>query len=319
MIRLSIIIPFYNVERYIAQCLDRVFNQDVPEVEYEVICVNDGSPDNSREIVIEYQKKHKNLILIEHEHNKKLGAARNTGRSIARGKYIWNVDSDDYIATNCLKNILSQCEKNELDVLMFNVAAVINSTIKIDGFIFDEQDGKNYKGIDCIDKNKYQIGYLCPIWRYVYSKDFLDRNAIYSPEINMGEDIPYTFKALVLAERVKLVNMICYYCRQNQNSLTLTKTLHPYILYEKSYLAARILYDVLKFIPYEYEDVKKSVKNVIRYVMYIYEDYYSNFACNEKKMFVSICRKNMMNDMCLFRIMGSSYKFKYVKLLLGLL
>lgn len=96
--KLSIIIPFYNVKQYIAQCLDSVYRQDIPEEEYEVICVNDASPDHSRDIVLEYQKRHKNLVLIEHEHNKKLGAARNTGRSIARGKYIWNVDSDDYIA-----------------------------------------------------------------------------------------------------------------------------------------------------------------------------------------------------------------------------
>ena len=67
MIRLSIIIPFYNVEKYIAECLDSVYNQDIPEEEYEVICVNDASPDNSRDIVLEYQKKHSNLILVEHE------------------------------------------------------------------------------------------------------------------------------------------------------------------------------------------------------------------------------------------------------------
>ena len=83
-----------------------MYNQDIPEEEYEVICVNDASPDNSREIVKEYQKKHKNLILVEHEVNKKLGAARNTGRSVAKGKYIWNVDSDDMIAPNCLKKML---------------------------------------------------------------------------------------------------------------------------------------------------------------------------------------------------------------------
>ena len=63
-IHLSIIIPFYNVEPYIAQCLDSVYNQDIPENEYEVICVNDASPDNSREIVKEYQKVNTNLVLI---------------------------------------------------------------------------------------------------------------------------------------------------------------------------------------------------------------------------------------------------------------
>ena len=97
----SFIVPFYNVEQYIAKCLDSLIDQDIPESDYEIICVNDCSPDNSRNIVIEYQKKHTNIILIEHETNKKLGSARNTGLSKAKGQYVWFVDSDDWILSNC--------------------------------------------------------------------------------------------------------------------------------------------------------------------------------------------------------------------------
>ena len=92
--KLSIIIPFYKVERYIAECLDSVFAQDIPESEYEVICVNDCSPDGSRAIVLEYQKKHKNLVIIEHEKNMMLGAARNTGLRAAKGDFVWFIDSE---------------------------------------------------------------------------------------------------------------------------------------------------------------------------------------------------------------------------------
>ena len=109
MLRLSIIIPFYNVEQYIAECLDSVYQQNIPEEEYEVICVNDASHDHSREIVLEYQKLHSNLVLVEHEFNRKLGAARNTGRAVAKGNYIWNVDSDDKIELNCLGKLLRIC------------------------------------------------------------------------------------------------------------------------------------------------------------------------------------------------------------------
>ena len=110
MIRLSIIIPFYNVEQYIAQCLDSVYQQDIPEEEYEVICVNDASPDGSREIVKEYQKKHKNLILVEHERNKKLGGARNTGLNVAHGTYVLFVDSDDMLAENSIGRLVEEIE-----------------------------------------------------------------------------------------------------------------------------------------------------------------------------------------------------------------
>jgi glycosyltransferase involved in cell wall biosynthesis len=106
--KLSIIIPFFNVEKYIAECLESVYNQDIPEEEYEVICVNDCSPDHSRDIVLQYQQKHPNLILIEHEENKMLGAARNTGLRAARGEYVWFIDSDDYIEKNILGKLLSK-------------------------------------------------------------------------------------------------------------------------------------------------------------------------------------------------------------------
>ena len=97
MIRLSIIIPFYNVEQYIALCLDSVYHQDIPEEEYEVICVDDCSPDSSIAIVEEYAKKHTNLVVVRNQYNRKLGGARNAGMEVATGRYVWFVDSDDFV------------------------------------------------------------------------------------------------------------------------------------------------------------------------------------------------------------------------------
>jgi glycosyltransferase involved in cell wall biosynthesis len=126
MIRLSIIIPFYNVEKYIAQCLQSIYNQDITEEEYEVICVNDCSPDSSREIVLEFQAKHRNLILLEQPTNQKLGAARNRAIREACGKYVWFIDSDDFIEENCLKKLLNILEINDLEILNFNFVQYIN-------------------------------------------------------------------------------------------------------------------------------------------------------------------------------------------------
>jgi len=111
-----------ELEKYIAECLDSVYNQDIPETEYEVICVNDCSPDNSRAIVLEYQKKHSNLRLIEHETNKMLGGARNTGLRAAQGEYIWFVDSDDFVGENIISCLLKYSNDNKLDILNFNYA-----------------------------------------------------------------------------------------------------------------------------------------------------------------------------------------------------
>ena len=316
MINLSIIIPIYNVERYIAQCLDSVFNQDIPEEEFEVICVNDGSPDNSREIVIEYQKRHKNLILIEHEHNKKLGAARNTGRAIARGKYIWNVDSDDYIADNCLKSILDQCESNELDILMFNLAEFTDTDLKAVDFPFSSC-GEVLDGLTCLNKNIPHIGRFCPVWRYVYSKEFLDRNSIYSPEINMGEDVPYAFKSMILAKRVMLVDEVHYYYRINPESLTGVKVLSPKVLYEKCFLGARLVNDLIGLIPQSYVELKSAFKNMVRYIVQKYPDYLNKMSKEDKKQFATICRKYFFKDICLYQLMSKQNRIKYIKHLLS--
>lgn len=316
MIRLSIIIPFYNVEKYIAQCLDSVYRQDIPEDEYEVICVNDASPDDARNIVVEYQKVHKNLILVEHEHNRKLGVARNTGRSIARGKYIWNVDSDDYIAENCLSSILRQCEQNALDILMFNLASNTGEMIMDAEFPFCFSETPQ-DGITCLNQNISEIGHFCPVWRYIYKREFLDTNHIYSPEINMGEDVPYAFRALLLAKKVLLIDEIVYYYRVNPASLTGVKILKPIVLYEKCFLAARLVYDLLKYIPKECVVLREAFENMIRYIIYLYPDYLVKMSRVDRNFFSRICRKHILADISLFRMMSKKYKVIYLKCLLN--
>ncbi|MBQ7388081.1 MAG: glycosyltransferase family 2 protein [Paludibacteraceae bacterium] len=96
-IRLSYILPIYNVEQYLAQCLDSIFSQNLPEDEYEVICMNDCSTDGSLKILKQYQSMNPHMQILTFEQNRGLSAARNEGVRIARGEYIWFVDSDDFI------------------------------------------------------------------------------------------------------------------------------------------------------------------------------------------------------------------------------
>lgn len=123
MLRLSFIVPFYNVEPYIEECIRSLYNQDIPQEEYEVICIDDCSPDGSRTIVERLQKEYPTLTLLIHTENKRQGGARNTGMKVAQGKYIWFVDSDDYIKSNCLKSLLKQVETEDLDILDFDFDA----------------------------------------------------------------------------------------------------------------------------------------------------------------------------------------------------
>lgn len=290
-LRLSIIIPFYNVEQYIAECLDSVYQQDIPEEEYEVICVNDGSPDGSRDIVLEYQKKHSNLVLVEHEVNKKLGAARNTGRAAAKGNYIWNVDSDDKIVPNCLGSIIRICEENELDVLDFGRFRFWEGKCEEMPNIRSSEKVKS--GLDYLEQlESNELSMMCVVWRRVIRRSFLDENGIFSPEINMGEDVPYSFKVLMSAKRMMVVPDRYYLYRDNPISLTGKQWKpSPKTLYEKCFVDSRLIYDVSMTVPKLYIHVRDSYLNAARYTLSQYEHYLPLMTSDERKEFRNICRK----------------------------
>ena len=121
MIKLSIVIPVYNVEKYLRECLDSAI---VPGIEgYEIVCVNDGSTDGSPKILEEYRKKYPELIQVVHTENQGLGAASNNGVAAAKGEYIAFLDSDDYLPANAVKEMLEACSLGE-DILFFNLTEV---------------------------------------------------------------------------------------------------------------------------------------------------------------------------------------------------
>ncbi len=102
---LSFIVPVYNAERYLPECLDSLLNQGIPHSEYEIICVNDGSKDGSLEVLRSYQSRYPNITVIDKE-NGGVAAARNDGLAAARGEYIWFVDSDDFLKEHVLARLL---------------------------------------------------------------------------------------------------------------------------------------------------------------------------------------------------------------------
>jgi glycosyltransferase involved in cell wall biosynthesis len=120
MLKLSFILPCYNVTPYIGRCIESIEHQDIPQSEYEVICVDDCSTDDTVQKIKEYQAKYPNIQLICHEVNKTAGGARNTGIDAAKGEYLWFVDPDDAIVENVLGDLSKQIEKLKVDILFFN-------------------------------------------------------------------------------------------------------------------------------------------------------------------------------------------------------
>lgn len=316
-LRLSIIIPFYNVERYIAECLDSVFDQDIPLSDYEVICVNDGSPDNSRRIVLDYMKRFPNLRLIEHEMNKKLGAARNTGRTIAKGSYIWNVDSDDKIVPNCLSGLLRICEDNNLDVLEFRPLS------------FNEEGRKKLPsvpttespmlGLDYLEQlNAYDLSQMSSVWRKIVRRSFLDENGIYSPEINYGEDVPFSFKVLISSQRFMSISNICYMYRSNPNALT-GANWQPdaYSLYEKCFHNAQLINEVASSVPKRYVNVTRSFHEAAGYTLKRYVQFIGQLNPSELKRFRGFCRMFFFKNSFVFRYFSKKSSILYLFWLIG--
>ena len=318
-LRLSIIIPFYNVEHYIAECLDSVYQQDIPEEEYEVICVNDGSPDHSRDIVLEYQKKHSNLVLIEHEVNKKLGAARNTGRAAAKGEYIWNVDSDDKIVPNCLGNLMKICEKNNLDVLEFGRFRFWEGECEEMPNIRPSE--KVMVGLDYLEQlESNELSMMCVVWRRVMRRSFLDENNIFSPEINLGEDVPYSFKVLMSAKRMMVITDRCYLYRANPDSLTGKQWKPtPQTLYEKCFLDSQLIYNVALEVPSRYSKVQQSFLDTARYTLSRYVNYVPLLPLEAQKEFKALCRNAFLENGFVRRLLSKKGYAHYRLWLMGVL
>lgn len=207
---LSIIIPVYNVEKYIGKCLESCLNQDLPEEAYEIVVVNDGTPDNSMSVVEQFRYRHTNIRIVERE-NGGLSAARNTGLYVAKGEYIWFVDSDDTIAGNCLGYLLATATGKRLDVLCFGLSLIFPDG-KADVFpINHEESGKVYKGILFLCNVSMPASACIALYR----RDFLIDNGLRFIEGILHEDQEFTPRAYSLASRIAYLDrsLYCYYQR----------------------------------------------------------------------------------------------------------
>lgn len=315
MVMLSIIIPFYNVEKYIAECLDSVFNQDISEKEYEVICVNDGSKDGSRNIVCGYMRNHSNLRLIDHPCNMKLGAARNTGRKSAKGKYIWYVDSDDMIASNCLKHILQVCEERNLDVL--EICYVNRYEDMLDSTSMHQmvRDDEIYTGPEYLEKFHvpYSIGGICGIWRKVYKHSFLDTYNIYSPPINLGEDEAFAVEVFGLANRVSYLGEDYYFYRRNDGSLwgMSMNTWPVEKWYEQSIISTKFLHEAFCKVKANYSMLaQQKIKEMIRYDATLWRNLGNNYEI--EKQFWKRVRNNFWQNRFIFLYLSKRCKIEYI-------
>lgn len=210
--KLSIIIPMYNVELYIERCLMSCLKQDISYEDYEIIVVNDGSPDGSLQIAERIASQNKNIKIIS-QPNGGLSDARNTGFSVAKGDYVWFVDADDWIKENCLGKLLEQLYNQNLEALAMCAANYIEGK---DVRRFSFQENEIIKGADAMLKGKC----VCCAPFTIYKREFLKNNELLFYKGIFHEDNEFTYRAYYFLERLGYTNEILYFVFQNQNSIT---------------------------------------------------------------------------------------------------
>ena len=219
---LSIIVPVYNVELYIERCINSITAQNI--INYEIICINDGSTDKSLEALYNLQKNYPK-IKIFNQKNCGPSVARNRGIELSKGKYILFIDSDDYLENNVLDKLLNEAFKRDLDILDFKVFTEYKDGFKRiwDNnllFLDKEISGLDYLKI-YIDKFSKQP-FVSP-WSHLYKRDFLLENHLRFIEGIYFEDLLFTLESYILAKKVFMIDLFVYNYYNNQFSITKSK------------------------------------------------------------------------------------------------
>lgn len=210
----SIVVPIYKVEKYLARCVNSLTSQTYKNI--EIILVDDGSPDNCPKMCDEYAKNDKRIKVI-HKKNGGLSDARNVGLGLSRGEYIAFVDSDDYVSTNFIEVLLDTCYKNGADISCCNFYRVSNGR---DTTAQKHMSSKNFTNVEAI-RDIFLANSLCEImtWNKLYRTSLFKDNDIKFPVGKVHEDNFTTYKLLYYANKIIFVNQPLYYYLQRDDSI----------------------------------------------------------------------------------------------------
>lgn len=210
---LSFIVPVYNTEKYLTECLDSLLEQDIPKEDYEIICINDGSTDGSLEILRSYKNAQPNIRIVDQK-NAGLSAARNAGLSVACGEYVWFVDSDDFIQRNCLASLYRLALQEQCDRISFS-AYTFSETLSTD------EIQKANSGTLADNTGMYNI----VVWKNLFRRAHLNKHRLqFHPELHYAEDGIYMFEFSLVNNLETEYDHVCYFYRLRNLSLTSGKS-----------------------------------------------------------------------------------------------
>ena len=214
---LSIIIPIYNVENYIRSCIESIYRQGLDENDYEVILINDGTKDNSMEVIADIISQHSNIVILNQK-NQGQAIARNNGLDHAQGKYVIMIDSDDLLIENTLIPLLEKAQTHDVELTIGNYLVLNDEEISNLRYSFSQEPVVQEK-----TGNELFLEldpHHCYVWRIVYKREFLIKNNIrFTPGIAF-EDVPYIHECYIKAHKAQIVNWTFYIYRKGHESTT---------------------------------------------------------------------------------------------------
>ena len=282
--KFSIVIPVYNVEKYIDRCLKSITKQSYKN--YEVIIVNDGTKDNSVKIIEKYTQKYKNFKLYNKE-NGGLSDARNYGLKYITGDYLLFIDSDDYINEDLLKELNTVLEKKDYDLIKFKLKLVDDNK----KLIREENGFNTSKEASLIEI--FSQEFCEPAWTYCYNIAFWKENDFKYVKGMIHEDFGLTPEIIMSADSIYYLNYFGYNYVQRANSITTTKSKEKDKKKAYDMLAQ---YDRLVKIKYKNNDYIKFYKSFLANSVILKIKILSG---NDKKEYINELRKRKIVDLLL--------------------
>ncbi len=310
MVDISIIVAAYNIEDYLEKCLDSLVNQTKKNI--EIIVINDGSKDRSKEIAEDFQKKFPDMVKVISKENGGLSNARNDGIKIAKGKYIAFVDGDDYVTEDMYEKLYEKAIEKDYDIVTSNANCVYpNKNVEIPAGI-----DKNYEKLSKEEKNNLLLNLYVPVWNKIYKKEiFSDKDLLFEPNI-WFEDVLFLYKLIPHLNSIGYVDDCFYQYIQRENSITYTysdKLTNINLVMEKilEYYKKKGFYDEYKneleyiYVRYMFatyikrlskakdkKRFKQGVEFAIECVNKNFPNYKKNIYLNQRKCFKNIYLKN---------------------------
>lgn len=212
MKKVSIIVPVYNVDKYLRKCLNSIIKQTYRNI--EILIVNDGSTDNSKDICEEFLKIDNRIIYLE-KVNGGLSSARNYGLKYMTGEYVFFIDSDDWIELNTIEYLVEKLEENSVDMSICGVYDVVDE-VKIKRYADEEMVLTNYQTLDLLEEQGYKVSIV--VWNKLYKSDLFNNLEFKEGKIN--EDVYFTPKAIYLSQRIFVSTVPKYnYLKKREGSI----------------------------------------------------------------------------------------------------